>query len=195
MKLPIEKLTTLVAIQLAEFTEPLYGIALDGHSPLQDMTEEIAPTILLRLTQEAKLSECTDTKNFARHIYENTDWGYDYIRPCSLPSDFLRLHSLWMPDWNSPLNEDKDADKLLEELGESAPEWLRRRLSRATYRIVELGEGEKEIWFGPTDKQLPRQATYVPHPGYDTKTRTLTGVQPHLIPRLAQEIAEWIADI
>lgn len=193
MEISIEQLSGLTAIYLGEYSAFRFNSAVMQNSvQLQEMVAIAAAPLLVPMTMALSLRECTDTVDFRKYLCDNTDFGYGDILPCTLPSDFLRLHSLWMPDWPSPLTDEILPDTLRLELGENAPDWLSSRTTRPLYRIVDIGDGIKEMWFGPTKQRHPRQATYIPIPVYDKASDTILNIQPAVIEPLAAKIAESI---
>lgn len=195
MQIPVEQLSALVAIYLGEYPAFRYNADVATNSvALQEMVVKIAENLITPMTERLPIEQCTDIVDFAGYIYENSDPGYENTFPCPLPKDFLRLHSLWMPDWGNPIGEESPPDTLRQQLGDTAPDWLATRTSRPIYRIIDMGGGSKELWFGPTKHRRPRAACYVPRPEFDRASDTFINLQPALLDPLAAKIAETISD-
>lgn len=196
MQITVEQLASLVAIYLGEYPSFHYDKDMTGNSGVfREMVVTTATPLLETMTLQLSAEQCTDTVDFRDYIYENTDLGYENFFPCPLPDDFLRLHSLWMSDWGVPISETSPSDPLRQQLGDAAPAWLAARTSRPVYRIADMGNGTKELWFGPTKQRMPRQASYVPRPKYDRASDTFVNLQPALLEPLAAKTAEIISDI
>ena len=193
MDISIELLTDLVAIRLGEFPDWRTGAGIGRDVTLDMMTRRAATSEARRLTAALPPASCTDLRDFRKYLHDNTDWGFESLFPCTLPDDFMRIHSLWMPDWSVPLTEEHPADPLRLALGDSAPDWLTRHSLRPMIRIAEIGDGKRELWFGPTSATMPRAATYIAAPAYNQDADMLTGIQPAIIPDLTAAIASIIA--
>lgn len=195
MTLKTDMLADLVAIQLGEFPDWQAAVMAGGADPvLRNIVRRAAPTALTEITLKLPPDQCRDVKPLAEHIHQNTDWGFDCIYPCAMPADFLRLHSLRMPDWGAPLSEENPSDTLRLQLGENAPEWLAGRTLRPMLRIARNGDGACELWFGPTAHSTPAEAAYIAAPDYDSASDSFVNVQPAAIVPLAEKLAAMIAD-
>lgn len=195
MDISIESLTDLVAIHLGEF--PDWRLRLNSKTAvkLDAMTRSLAHSTALDLTMRLPLKDCTSLRDIRQYLHDNTDHGNEYLRPCTLPDDYLRLHTLLMPDWPAPLDEENTGDPLRTSLGDRAPEWLSQHTLRPMIRITPLGDGLYELLYGPTIHTLPLAAACVPRPRLSEAGDTLMNIQPAILPELTLSIAKAIASV
>lgn len=196
MNISVEHITDLVAVALGEY--PLWkGSQAQYISQGIRLDEMVLPLIEIyarKAVSELNLEECTDLIDLTPTIVSATDWGEETLFSCSLPSDFMRLHSLWMPDWPKPLNQDATGDAMRGSLGEKAPEWLRQRSNRPFIRIFPATDATPaQIYFGPTKARRPMQAAYVAIPMLDDTDSTLLNFQPAALSILIDAIANHLA--
>lgn len=191
MDLHIDALTEMVALRLGELPDLKSGMWTTGTGcTLRDMVECGLELRALRISRELPLGECQHLKDLTGTLLTMTDWGLDTIFCCELPGDFLRLHTLWMPDWPEPLSEERPGDPLRLALGENAPPWLAKRSARPMLRIIAAGDNSSAtLWFGPSSLSSPRAALYVPAPRYESDEGTLRDLQPACAGILADQIA------
>ncbi|MDE5843395.1 MAG: hypothetical protein K2H35_06640, partial [Muribaculaceae bacterium] len=124
-----------------------------------------------------------------------TDWGEDDFFTCSLPDDFLRLHTLWMADWPRPLSEDEPGDPQRLSLGERAPKWMLTRRLRPMLRLMPATEAASaQLRFGPTSARRPLMSAYVPAPHFDDAGNTLCALQPDALLPTVDMISKRIGD-
>lgn len=196
MEIRNTELTRLVAVQLGEYADyvTMKGVG-EYDEMLSDAVREYTKILLPILTKELSAEDCDELIDFREYVRANTDGGYEDTKPCAMPPDFLRLHSLWMPDWGMPLSENNCGNRLRQELGEDAPDWMKSRQSKANVRIVALGKGEFEMWYGPTKATMPRQATYIPRPYYNATEDKWEKIQSKILPGLVERLAEAIQDV
>ena len=116
------------------------------------------PLFLLDETGDATGAECTDRERYLE------------IR---LPDDYLKLHTLLMPDWREPVKRTEPGDSLRWALGAEMPDWM---VCRGRPMVVEDSDGEGKLLkvYGTTAAR-PSKLLYVPRPHFDGTTLTISG--------------------
>ena len=195
MNIHLNDLTDLVAISLGEFPE-WKGAAtmtvMEGVE-LQEFVRPLAEPLAMQAVLNLPLASCSDIRDLSATIVEATDWGEDHLFACELPPDFLRLHSLWMPDWPCALNEENAGDGLRLSLGLRAPSWMLDRALRPMLRIVAATDTSRaQLWFGPTSRRRPLQSAYIARPRWDPDSDTLLDLQPEALMPLVDAMAARI---
>lgn len=194
MNITLNEITDLVAIRMGEYPEwrGVPGMTIALGSKLSEMVRPLVAPIARQVVADLPLSDCKDTMDLSPVIASNTDWGEEDIYRCALPADFFRLHSLMMPDWPKALSGDGDEDRLRQELGSAAPEWMKKRAMRPMVRIFPATESATaEIHFGPTASRRPVNSAYIPIPEFDEKSETLRKFQPAALMPMVEAIAAY----
>lgn len=192
MDFKLSYITDLVAVRLGEFpdwrrrrADPCRGVTLD---------ESVAILLFdsaLRLTSAAPLDSLGESTDFRNAVNTDSDWGELPFCSLEMPSDFLRLKVLMMPDWPHPLSESFRGDDAIIALGDAAPQWLAQRPRRPRLSIISSGISTT-LRFGPTRATMPIAASYIPRPVYDSASQTLCNLDTSLLMPLAEDIAKTI---
>lgn len=193
MDIEIDRLTDVVALMLGEYPD-WRSLKENGGSArdLSEMVEKLAEPVALAISDSTPLEDFTSPIDIRTFIYDNADWGEGEFGEVELPEDFMRLHSLRMSDWPSPLTEhDLNRENIVNNRGNHLPEWLLLRLRRPRIELSALGD-TRILRFGPTNSRFPVVANYIARPRYDYPHRELLNIDPTLLLPLARRIAEEI---
>lgn len=142
----------------------VFGAAPAECVSVAELAESIIPEVARNVVDAAPISELTESLHFDAIPEMNPD-GSGYIL---LPSDFRRLRSFMMSDWERPVETPISSDSPLYMMQRSRHPGLRGNPSRPLTAVVER-DGFLTLEFFSTFAENPRivSSRYIPDPTPD----------------------------